>query len=277
MRPRRDRTPVRLIRAAGKRLLAALGTGALLFAAGGEDTPPKAPEGMVLIPEGEFTMGRAFATPDDETGMRPLILRDDTPARAVRLDAFWMDAREVTHAAYGEFVEDTGRKAPYHWLGGEMPETLADHPVHNVDWGDAKAYCEWRGKRLPTEAEWEKAARGGLDRKKYPWGDKAPDRGVARYSTPEGPGPVGQFPPNGFGLHDMAGNAAEWCQDWFERTYYERGATDNPQGPETGLYKIVRGGAWSDGPNRITVQFRNWVRPSQRTPNLGMRCVKDFR
>ncbi|MDE0102844.1 MAG: formylglycine-generating enzyme family protein [Bryobacterales bacterium] len=258
------------------RLLASLTTAAaFLLAAGGEPTLPAAPDGMVLIPEGEFTMGRTFSTSDDESGMRPLILRDDLPAHTVRLSAYWMDATEVTHAAYREFVAATGRRTPYHWLDGKMPEALAEHPVHNVDWGDARAYCEWRGRRLPTEAEWERAARSGLKGKKYPWGDKSPDRGAARYSTPKGSGPVGQFPPNEFGLHDLAGNAAEWCHDWFERTYYERSPVQNPEGPEEGLYRIVRGGAWSDGPNRITVFFRNWVRPNQRTPNLGFRCVQD--
>ena len=257
-------------------LLAVLAVlGGTLHLEGAAAETGEAPDGMVLIPEGQFTMGRTFETPDDESGMRPLVLRDDQPAHQVRLDAYWMDATEVPHEAYEEFLKATGRRPPYHWLDGKMPSRLARHPIHNVDWEDARAYCKWRGKRLPTEAEWERAARGGLEAKKYPWGDERPDRGSAWHSTPQGPGPVGQLPANQFGLHDMAGNAAEWCQDWFERTYYERSPADNPKGPADGMYRIVRGGAWSDGPNRITVHFRNWVRPNQRTPNLGFRCVKD--
>lgn len=233
-----------------------------------------APEGMALIPAGEFTMGRTRATPDDETGMRPKILRDDRPAHKVRLDAHYLDRTEVTHAEYAKFVAATGRRTPYHWVGGEMPEQLADYPIYNVDWHDAEGYCEWNGKRLPTEAEWERAARGGLDGLDYPWGDDKPD-GRARFGTPAGPGPVARFEPNAFGLYDMAGGVAEWCADWFERTYYERSPAENPAGPDTGLYRIIRGGAWSDGPRRLTTFFRNWVRPNQRTPNLGFRCAKD--
>lgn len=235
-----------------------------------------APEGMVEIVAGEFSMGRSELNSDDESGMRPRILLDDIPAHRVRLDAFWMDATEVTHRAYAEFVTEEGRRAPYHWLDGKMPEALADIPIYNVDWDDAQAFCAWKGKRLPTEAEWERAARGGLEEASYPWGEDKPDRKQARFGTPLGPGAVGQHPPNAFGLHDMAGNVAEWCHDWFERTYYESSPAANPQGPAEGMYRIVRGGAWSNGPNRLTVFFRNWVRPNQRTPNLGFRCAQDI-
>ena len=246
------------------------------FAAeGGPDEVAESPGGMVLIPAGQFTMGRTFSTSDDEAGMRPLILRDDRPPHTVRLDGYWMDSTEVTHSLYARFVAETGRKAPYHWPGGAMPGELADYPIYNVKWDDARAFCAWEGKRLPTEAEWERAARGGLEGESYPWGKEKPDRERARYSTPEGPAPVKRHPANAFGLYGMAGSVAEWCQDWFEREYYGASPSENPQGPAAGQYKIVRGGAWSDGPNRITVHFRNWARPNQRTPNLGFRCVKD--
>lgn len=245
--------------------------------AGPQEGAPEieSPPGMVLVPAGSFTMGRTFATADDETGMRPLILRDDRPAHEVSLDGYWIDETEVTQAAYAEFVSATGRRPPYHWLGGSVPDGTGRYPAHNVDWDDADQYCQWAGKRLPTEAEWERAARAGLDGARYPWGDEKPNQDRARHATPEGPARVGITPPNAFGLHDMAGGVAEWCSDWFERTYYENSPHENPQGPAEGMYKIVRGGAWSDGPNRITVFFRNWVRPSQRTPNLGFRCVRD--
>lgn len=255
-------------------LLAAAGL-QVATAEGGPGPAAEPPVGMVLIPAGEFTMGRTFSTSDDETGMRPLILRDDRPAHAVRLHAYWMDSAEVTHSDYAGFIAETGRKAPYHWLGGAMPADLAEHPIYNVAWNDANAYCAWRGKRLPTEAEWERAARGGLDGANFPWGRDKPDRDKARYSTPEGPAPGRGYSANPFGLYDMAGGVSEWCRDWFEREYYPASPSENPQGPAEGMYKIVRGGAWSDGPNRITVFFRNWARPNQQTPNLGFRCVQD--
>ena len=230
-------------------------------------------KGMVLIPEGSFTMGRTRETPDDKTNMRPMILRDDRPAHTVKLSAFHMDALEVTQGEYAAFVKATGHRTPYHWKGGKVPEGKENVAIHNVDWQDASAYCRWAGKRLPTEAEWERAARGGLDGMDYPSGEKI-QASEARFNTADGPGIVGQYKPNAFGLYDMAGNVAEWTADWFERTWYEHSPEENPIGPATGKYKIVRGGAWSDGPRRVTVFFRNWVRPNQTTPNLGFRCAK---
>ena len=243
-------------------------------ASGDEARPPEAPSGMVFVPAGEFTMGRTFETDGDRRGMRPLILRDDRPAHTVRLDAYFMDLSEVTQARYQEFVKATGRRAPYHWPDGVMPDGKQNFPVYNVDWDDANAYCSWQGKRLPTEAEWERAARGDQEEKRYPWGNDKPDRQLALFNTPLGPGPVGSHRPNPFGLHDMAGSVSEWCSDWFDRTYYERSPMENPTGPNEGMYKIIRGGSWADGPQRITVFFRNWVRTNQRTPNLGFRCVQ---
>ena len=233
----------------------------------------QATETMVTIPAGEFTMGRTRETSDDKTNMRPMILRDDRPAHKVFLDAFSIDTHEVTHAQYEAFINATGHRAPYHWLGGKLPEGKGQFPIYNVDWQDANAYCQWAGKRLPTEAEWEKAARGGLEAQDYPHGDKI-TLADARYNMSDGPGPVGKFKPNAFGVFDMAGNISEWVNDWFDRTYYETSPTKNPTGPETGKYKMVRGGAWSDGPRRVTVFFRNWVRPNQTTPNIGFRCAK---
>jgi len=233
----------------------------------------QAAETMVTIPAGEFTMGRTRETSDDKTNMRPMILRDDRPAHKVFLDGFSIDTHEVTHAQYEAFIKATGHRAPYHWLGGKLPEGKGQLPIYNVDWQDANAYCEWAGKHLPTEAEWEKAARGGLEAQDYPHGDKI-TLAEARYNMSDGPGPVGKFKPNAFGVLDMAGNISEWVNDWFDRTYYETGPAKNPIGPETGKYKIVRGGAWSDGPRRVTVFFRNWVRPNQTTPNIGFRCAK---
>jgi formylglycine-generating enzyme required for sulfatase activity len=228
---------------------------------------------MALIPAGEFTMGRTRETPDDKTGMRPIVLLDDRPAHKVWLDAFHMDATEVTQDDYAKFVSATKRKPPYHWLGGNVPKGEERFPARSVDWEDASAYCAWVGKRLPTEAEWERAARGGQEGLSFPTADKL-DPKAARYATESGPGPVGQHPANGFGLFDMAGGVSEWVSDWFAREYYKSSPASNPKGPESGVYKVIRGGAWSDPAPRCTVFFRNWVRPNQKTPNLGFRCAK---
>ncbi|MBM3786760.1 MAG: hypothetical protein FJW30_20570 [Acidobacteria bacterium] len=230
--------------------------------------------GMSLVPAGTFQMGRAKLTADDKTNMRPHVLLDDRPVHGVALDAFWMDTHETTHAQYRIFVKATKRKPPYHWTNGEMPAALSRVAIYNVDWHDAKAYCEHHGKRLPTEAEWERAARGGIEHADYPWGDKF-DAKLARHNTEAGPGEPGKYPPNGFGLYDMAGNMIEWTADWYARDYYRDSPRANPRGPDTGAYRIVRGGAWSDPNKRITVFFRNWMRPNQKQPNLGIRCVKN--
>ena len=228
-----------------------------------------AEDGVVLIPAGEFTMGRTKLTPDDKTTMRPVVLLDDRPDHKVFLDAYWIDKTEVTHGQYAKFLEATGHRKPYHWA--QRPHD--DFPIYNVDWEDARTYCAWAGKRLPTEAEWERGARGGLEGQSYPWGDKA-DTKLALFNVQTGPGPVGKYPPNKLGVYDMAGSVSEWTADWFEREYYKRSPAKNPAGPEQGMYKVIRGGAWSDSPARITTFFRNWVRPNQRTPNLGFRCAK---
>lgn len=233
----------------------------------------QAADQMAVIPAGPFVMGRTRETPDDKTGMRPLILRDDRPPHEVYLDEFRLDTHEVTQAEYAKFTKAKGHRTPYHWIDGKLPAGKEQVPVYNVDWEDATAYCGWAGKRLPTEAEWEKAARSGLEGQDYPWGDKITAT-EARFNVQDGPGDVGQFKPNSFGLYDMAGNIAEWVNDWFERSYYEQSPAKNPQGPPGGKYKMVRGGSWSDGPRRLTVFFRNWVRPNQTTPNIGFRCAK---
>lgn len=227
----------------------------------------------MLIPAGEFNMGRTRSTPDDLTNMRPHILLDDRPVHRLWIDAFLLDTREVSNEQYSRFVLATRRQPPYHWVSGKVPAQQAQFPVFNVSWDDAQAYCSWSGGRLPTEAEWERAARGGQDGLAFPWGDQA-DVKLARFAATR-PGPVGEFPPNGFGLHDMVGGVAEWCADWFDRLYYRDSPAKNPAGPPTGVYKVIRGGAWSDEAARITVFFRNWVRPQQRTPNIGFRCARN--
>jgi iron(II)-dependent oxidoreductase len=223
----------------------------------------------VRIPAGSFEMGRNRTTSDDKTNMRPHVLLDDRPVHKVTLSAFDLDKHEVTNGQYRAFVEKTGHRKPYHWIGKES----ADLPVYNVSWDDANAYCTWVGGRLPTEAEWEYAARAGLAGKDFPWGDQG-DAKRARFNVTTGPGPVARYPPNAFGLYDMAGNVSEWTADWFDGAYYQKSPELDPKGPETGDYKVIRGGAWSDSGRRVTVFFRNWVRRDQRTPNLGFRCAR---
>ncbi len=218
-------------------------------------------------------MGRTKLTKDDETKMRPQILLDDRPAHKVTLDAYYFDKREVTNTQYAEFVKVVHHRAPYHWADGVVPQGEENFPVFNVDWEDANAYCRWAQKRLPTEAEWERAARGGQEGLSYPWGEKA-DPKAGRYNQ-HAPGAVGAYPPNPFGLYEMAGGVSEWCSDWFDRLYYQNSPAKNPRGPEAGLYKVIRGGAWSDPATRVTVFFRNWVRPNQTSPNIGIRCARD--
>ena len=212
---------------------------------------------MALVIAGEFTMGdRVFG-----------------PVHKVYLDAFYLDQYEVRTSLYAAFLKATKREKPYNWQLVDM-QADGDRPVIGVDWYDADAYCRWAGKRLPTEAEWERAARGGKESASYPWGDEKPTPKLAVFDIQIGPGPVAHLPPNGFGLHDMAGGISEWCADWFERDYYKNSPAKNPTGPDTGMYKVIRGGAWSDSAARITVFYRNWIRPTQRTPNIGFRCVK---
>lgn len=228
---------------------------------------------LVLIPAGEFTMGRNRLTPDDKTNMRPHVLLDDVPAAKVYVSAFDLDKYEVTNQEYAAFVEKTEHRKPYHWVGGRFASGAETVAIYNVSWDDAKAYCESEGNRLPTESEWERAARGGRELMDYPTGGTI-DGKQARFNGTAGPGRVGEFPANDFGLFDMAGNVAEWTADWFDREYYKRAEAKDRKGPAAGEYKVIRGGAWSDPAPRITVFFRNWVRPNQRSPNIGFRCAR---
>jgi formylglycine-generating enzyme required for sulfatase activity len=137
---------------------------------------------------------------------------NETPRHTVHLDAFWIEVHPVTVAQYAKFLDETGNRKPEYWDDERL--NAPDQPVVGVSWRDASAYCEWAGVRLPTEAEWEKAARGGLVKKRFPWGDEDADKTRANYGRNVGkPTPVGQYPANGYGLYDMAGNVWEWCLD----------------------------------------------------------------
>ncbi|MDZ7266181.1 MAG: formylglycine-generating enzyme family protein [candidate division KSB1 bacterium] len=238
-----------------------------------EPATSQAPEGMVLIPAGLFLMGS-----DDGDS-------DEKPVHEVHVDAFYLDQYEVTVAQYQSYLRATGRPNPGNW--DEQLQNL-NHPVVYVSWEDATNYAKWVGKRLPTEAEWEYAARGGNTgmagnpKYQYPWGnvasrDHANYSGVAGKDKWERTSPIGSFPPNGFGLYDMAANVWEWCSDWYAEDYYSKSPKQNPKGPATGTLRVLRGGSWNDLPQlvRCANRFRNL--PTNRYVDSGFRCARDAR
>jgi formylglycine-generating enzyme required for sulfatase activity len=244
---------------------------------------------MAKIPAGDFWMGRTYNWLLDELDMHLRPRLDDQPVHLVSLDAFWIDKYEVTNGEYARFTEATGRRKPYHWIGGKVPAGREKFPVYNVTWDDAVAYCQSVGKRLPTEAEWERAARGGVEKAMFPWGaelgarrggeDSAagaePPAKRARYGFPNGPAAVGSFAPNGFGLYDVTGNLWEWVADWYGQNYYAVSPDKNPQGPPTGLYRVIRGGGWSDVDERIlALHYRNFTNQDLPSSTVGIRCAR---
>ncbi len=236
----------------------------------GFDGPERHPkpdlEGMVLIPAGEFLMGT-----DDR-------LRDEKPALTSYIGAFYIDKYEVTNRDYKEFVDATGHAPPDDWTGTDYPPGKGNHPVIYVSWYDADAYCRWRGKRLPREAEWEKAARG-TDGRIYPWGD---EWDLNKSNNPlrghEGTMPVGSFEAgkSPYGLYDMSGNVWEWVDD----EYLPHPGSDYVS-PEFGSkYKILKGGSWWDcmfygcGISAPTYN-RSFFDPNTKNDSFGFRCAAD--
>lgn len=232
--------------------------------------------GMVFIPAGDFLRGRSHVLPDDDLKWFPELLKDDRPVRKTYVDAFYLDQYEVTNQQYAAFAKATSHRTPPNWIKGAVPPGKEKLPVADIDWNEASAYCTWAGKRLPTEAEWERAARGLAEGKTYPWGDRKVTKQDACYDTMKGPCAIGQFAPNDFGLYDMAGNVWEWTSDWYAKDYYASAPDRNPRGPETGQYRVIRGGAWSDVPKYLTCAYRSWARPLERSPNIGVRCAISF-
>jgi formylglycine-generating enzyme required for sulfatase activity len=242
-----------------------LSTTAVLLSSSKSPQKETPPENMVLISGGEFIMGM-----DGDV--------DDNTAHKVVVDSFYIDELEVTNAAYLEFCKATDRRLPQFWemeafhSGPDFP----NHPVVGVSWQDAKDYAEWRGKRLPTEAEWEYAARGGLIGKPFPHGDTL-DPKAANFTQSElgGTVEVGSYSANGYGLHDMAGNVAEWVEDWYGADYYRKSLARDPKGPENGKFRVFRGGGWHSGPYCNRVVHRNGLPPNWQDFNIGFRCAKD--
>ena len=247
-------------------------------------------EGMVLIPAGEFQMGSNDPEADN----------DEQPVHTVYIDAFFMDEHAVTNLEYKKFVlanprwSKGGIDARFHggdylvrWNGNDYPGGKANHPVIHVGWYGAMAYAQWAGKRLPTEAEWEYAARGGLVGKKYPWGDVI-DSGKANYLD-SGIGdttPVGRYPPNGYGLYDMAGNVWEWCLDEYNKDFYFNSPRENPLAGANNVdwvinnftsvitNRVLRGGSWNDNPRNLRAASRSGNNPADSGGNGGFRCAR---
>ncbi len=263
---------------------------------------------MVLVPAGEFIMGSPLGSDG---------FPDEAPQRHVFVSSFWIDRYEVTNAAYVRFVHDTAHRIPENakptaslWKDWSAIQAIAKHPVVNVSWEDAADYCAWRGARLPTEAEWEKAARG-TDGRAYPWGNdwdwaKANSASywvertvhfesgvdwdafwgagdgakVAKEKGLQGEVltlPVGSFP-NGvspYGIFDLAGNAAEWVADWHDPNYYRRAPLSDPPGPAQGAVKAMRGGSWLKPYKSLRAADRDWGVMDSRPSGTGFRCAMD--
>jgi sulfatase modifying factor 1 len=229
-------------------------------------TSDRSIEELVLIPGGEFLMG------SDSEG-------DHRPVHKVYIDSFYIDRHEVTNAQYLAFCEATGHRLPDFWGmdGFRCGPDYPNYPVVTVSWHDAVEYAKWCGKRLPTEAEWEYAARGGLAGMNYPTGDTLdPSDGNYNQSGQGGPVAVGSYPANGFGLHDVQGNVVEWVRDFYDPDYYSSSPAANPPGPASGRFRVIRGGGWHSGAYCNSVYYRNALPPGWVDFNVGFRCVKDL-
>lgn len=247
----------------------------------------KSKEEMVLIPAGEFVMGS-----DKKTDR--LAYRSEIPQRSVYLDAFMIGKYEVTALEYLKFVLATDRLPQLDWRydGGNFQDTMAHHPIMHVSWYDADAYCKWAGKRLPTEAEWEKAARG-VDGRLFPWGSEYAGPTRANFGRTGLSGPVRDrperlllYPPiisvdkyenalSPYGLYQTIGNVAEWVSDWYDQDYYKTAPSRNPKGPATGSQKAFRGGGWMDSTTTMRAAMRNGTDPKTKINWMGFRCAQD--
>ena len=261
---------------------------ALVKKAGAEMPTPE--EKMVLIPAGPFQMG----SNDNDA--------DEQPVHTVHLDAFYVDKYEVTNKQFKDFVdanpswqkdniEDRFHDGHYlyDWTGNNYPSGKADHPVVQVSWYAAMAYAEWAGKRLPTEAEWEYAARGGLAGKKYPWGDTITSDDANYNRNVSGTTPVGQYAANGYGLYDMAGNVWEWCLDKYDAGFYAaphgsrnpiaggrtiQGVLDNFTSIPCNTLRVLHGGSWLNSARNVRLAARYWSLPWFTSGCSGFRCAR---
>jgi formylglycine-generating enzyme required for sulfatase activity len=285
--------------------------------------PGPIPSTLVELPGGAFFMGddSVWVYPDDGEG----------PVHEVVVRPLRVDSCAVSNARFAEFVDATGHRTDaerYEWsfvfagvLPDDFPDTRAvanapwwrqvygadwrhpeglqsdldgrlEHPVVHVSWNDARAYCDWTGTRLPTEAEWEYAARGGAERTAFPWGDDLEPGGEHRMNVFQGTfpaenaaadgylgtAPVDAFPPNGFGLYNVTGNVWEWCADWYDADYYQTSPHEDPRGPDHGANRVMRGGSYLchlSYCKRYRVSARSGIEPESSTGNLGFRIVAE--
>jgi formylglycine-generating enzyme required for sulfatase activity len=227
----------------------------------------KAEMELRLVPAGDFRMG----SPPGEGAA------DEHPQHTVYLDAYYIGRYPVTNAQYAAFVRDTGHHPPDSWDGEEAPEGEENHPVVGVSSGDAVAFCDWADLCLPTEAQWEKAARG-KEGHRYPWGDHEPTKELCNFSENEGgTTPVGKYSPQGdspYGCTDMAGNVWELCADWYREDYYQHSPPVNPTGPSVGSFRVLRGGAWFGVASYVRCCVRFWYDPVGTWSSAGFRCAR---
>jgi len=245
--------------------------------------------GMVYVPAGNFTMGSSSGEIDEQ------------PVHTVYLSPYYIDKYEVTNSQFAQFLSagngshyDSQMKITQSGSTYTAQSGYEAHPVvyiggvnSSVDWNGAKAYCEWAGKRLPTEAEWEKAARG-TDGRTYPWGEGLSGTRANYWNSSDpydnGTTPVGYYngvnsgtvdSPSPYGAYDMAGNVWEWVSDWYDSTYYSSSPSSNPQGPSSGTYRVLRGGVWDNYTDALRAAARGYSNPPYRSDRLGFRCAKD--
>jgi len=226
-------------------------------------SPEKVDIEMVSIPSGNFTMGSDDSDPDARA--------DEKPQHTVYLFGYSISKYEITQAQYKKFIDATGHVAP---TGDWDSVSKANYPVTYVNWDDAKAFCEWTGGRLPTEAEWEKAARG-TDGRKYPWGNDNPTCELLNFNNCRGgTTSIGGYASNAspYGVMDMAGNVWEWCSDWYDEKYYSSSPSSNPQGSANGSNRIIRGGSWHDADINVRCSCRSYGTLSSNP--VGIRLVK---
>jgi formylglycine-generating enzyme required for sulfatase activity len=244
---------------------------------------------MVYVPAGDFTMGSNEGDPTER------------PVHMVYLEAFWIDRTEITNAMFARFADATGHRTDAERLGwswdynssgwnktsgadwrhpsgpGSSLNGLENHPVLRVSWNDAVAYCAWAGRRLPSEAEWEKAARG-TDARIFPWGNSSPSAALLNFDDTIGrTTPVGNYPDGAspYGAWDMAGNVWEWVQDWYQEDYYRLSPASDPTGPLSGEGHGMRGGAWGVEAGRTSTTFREWGYTDNAYWSTGFRCATD--